>query len=113
DVGFNYFKTSETDSVLLHEWIRRIKEASDKGKAPDYDITRQNCATFCIIGLIAGHAINQDQRVSLIPNRLFMILAGLATENYAHGLRSPYNWKARPKEKVTHKIKPPCGEKGQ
>jgi RHS repeat-associated protein len=109
DVGFNYFKTSETDSVLLHDWIRRIKEASDKGQAPDYDVTRQNCATFCIVGLIAGHAIKKDQPVNLTPNRLFMILSLLATDNYPKT-----KWRPQPpKEKVTHKFKPPCGEKGQ
>jgi RHS repeat-associated protein len=107
DVGFNYFKTSEADSILLQDWIKRIKEAADNGKAPDYDVARQNCTTFCVAGLIAGHAIKEDQPVNMIPNRLFMLFAPLATENYD-------NLNGRtPKEKVTHKFKPPCGEKGQ
>ena len=105
-VGFNYFKTSETDSMLLQDWIERIQKASNEGKAPDYDVTRSNCTTFCIVGLIAGHAIKPDQSVNLTPNRLFMILAPLATENYSWGQRTP-------KEKVTHKFAPPCGEHGQ
>ena len=109
DVGFNYFKTSETDSILLQDWIRRIKEASDKGQAPDYDVTRQNLCDFLYRGLIAGHAINKDQPVNRTPNRLFMILSLLATENYPKP-----GWAPRPpKEKVTHRFKPPCGEKGQ
>jgi RHS repeat-associated protein len=96
-VGFNYFKTSEADSIALDNWMQQMKEASDRGKAPDYRVNSQNCATFCIAGLLNAHAV-QNKGLSIIPNRLFMILAGLSAENYANGQRS------KPKEKVTTKI---------
>jgi RHS repeat-associated protein len=91
-VGFNYFKTSEADSIALDNWMQEWKTH----QGPDYNLTNQNCATFCIAGLIQGHAI-ENKDISIIPNRLFMLLAGRATENWT--------WQGRtPKEKVTHKI---------
>jgi RHS repeat-associated protein len=91
-VGFNYFKTSEADSIALDNWMQEWKTH----QAPDYNVTNQNCATFCIAGLIQGHAI-ENKNISIIPNRLFTLLSGLATENWT--------WQGRtPKEKVTHKI---------
>lgn len=97
-VGFNYFKTSDTDTALLSDWIKRIKEASDKGKAPPYHVLFQNCATFCIAGLTAGHAIGA-LKLSRIPDRLFQLLSPFATENYDNkdGSRTS-------KEKVKHRL---------
>ncbi len=91
-VGFNYFKTSEADSIALDNWMQEWKTH----QAPDYQVNTQNCATFCIAGLIQGHAI-ENKDISIIPNRLFMLLAARATENWT--------WQGRtPKEHVTHKI---------
>jgi len=95
-VRMNYFKTSSADTAALNAWIARIKAASDAGKAPDYDVSTQNCATFCRAGLIQGNATSNG-RFSNIPNVLFNQLSLLAQENYANGQRSP-------KEVVTHKI---------
>ncbi len=92
-VGFNYFKTSEADSIALDNWMQAWKNAH----SPDYQVNKQNCATFCIAGLLTAHAV-QNKGLSIIPNRLFMILAGLSAENYADGQRS------KPKEKVTTRI---------
>ena len=96
-VGLNYFKTSEADSIALDNWMQQMKEASDKGRAPNYQVNSQNCATFCIAGLLNTHAV-QNKGLSIIPNRLYMILAGLSAENYANGQRS------KPKEKMIVKI---------
>ncbi len=95
-VRMNYFKTSEADTLALDAWIKRIKDASNRRQAPTYDVTRQNCATFCIVGLIQGNAI-QNRGISLIPNRLFDLLSGVSTENYSNGQRTP-------KEVITEKI---------
>jgi RHS repeat-associated protein len=82
-VGFNYFKTSEADSIALDNWMQEWKSH----QAPDYNVTSQNCATFCIAGLIQGHAI-ENKNISIIPNRLFMLLAPVATENWTWQGRS-------------------------
>jgi hypothetical protein len=95
-VRMNYFKTSGADTLALNAWIKRIKDASNRRQAPTYDVTRQNCATFCIAGLIQGNAI-QNRGISIIPNTLFNLLSGVATENYSGGQRSP-------QEVVTSKI---------
>ena len=95
-VRMNYFKTSEADTLALDAWIKRMKDASDRRQAPYYDVTRQNCATFCIAGLIQGNAI-ENRNISIIPNRLFDLLSLISTENYSNGQRTP-------KEKVTSKI---------
>ena len=86
-VRMNYFKTSETDTIALDDWIQRNKEASDRGNAPGYDVSRQNCTVFCVAGLIQGNAI-QNRSISLIPNRLFDLLFSRATENYVEGRRT-------------------------
>ncbi len=90
-VRMNYFKTSELDTAAQDAWIKRIAEASTKGQAPSYDVTRQNCATFCISGLIQGNAI-QNKGLSLTPNLLFEFLSGRSADNY------------KPKEKVKSQI---------
>jgi hypothetical protein len=81
-----------------------MKEASDKGKAPWYYVNSQNCATFCIVGLIQGNAI-QNKGISIVPNTLFNLLTAVSTENYSNGNRTP-------KEVVTSKIVP-CGGANQ
>ena len=96
-VRLNYFKTSSADTAALVAWIARIKAASDAGKAPDYDVSSQNCATFCRVGLIQANAISAKSKLSNIPNVLFHQLSLLALENYVNGQRSP-------KEDNTHKI---------
>jgi RHS repeat-associated protein len=105
-VGFNYFRTSQQDSVLLATWMAEMWRRSNAGRAPEYQLNRQNCATFCIAGLIVGNAIgNKD--ISLVPNRLFYLLATRADENWTWEGRSP----GRPpknqdelKEEVTHRL---------
>jgi hypothetical protein len=101
-VRMNYFKTSTADTAALNAWIARIKAASDAGKAPDYDVSSQNCTTFCRVGLIQANAISPTSKLSNIPNVLFNQLSLLAIESYANGQRSP-------REVVTHKI---CDDQG-
>ena len=99
-VRMNYFKTSESDTIALDAWIQRNKEASDRGRAPYYVFNRQNCATFCIVGLIQANAI-QNQNISIVPNNLFDLLQLISTQNYSQGHTTPG-------EQVTTKILP-CG----
>lgn len=65
--------------VALDAWIKRIQDASDRGKAPHYSVYNQNCATFCIAGLIQGNAI-KNQNISIIPNLLFLLLSDRAAQ---------------------------------
>ncbi len=76
-VGFNYFKTSDADTIALQNWI----DGWNTAHAPDYDVLSSNCAAFCIAGLLVGRAI-ENRNVSLIPNRLFMLLSSVADENW-------------------------------
>jgi len=87
-VRMNYFKTSEADTLALDAWIARMKAASDRKQAPTYDVTRQNCATFCIAGLIQSQAI-ENSGISLIPNTLFELLAQRAADNYPAPRKKP------------------------
>lgn len=88
--GFNYFKTSDSETMAVQGWMEQMQALSDAGKAPDYDVMRQNCATFCIAGLVKAGAI-RNEGISLIPNRLYMLLAPLAMENWT--------WEGRSKPK--------------
>ncbi len=89
-VGFNYFKTSEADSIALDNWM---KEWSSH-QAPDYAFNGQNCTAFCIAGLIRGGAINTQNlgRGALVPDRLFLLLSHLADENWT--------WQGRQERKL-------------
>jgi RHS repeat-associated protein len=101
-VGFNYFKTSEADTIALDNWIKQMKQLSDRGKAPEYQFNMQNCAAFCIAGLLVANAI-QNRNISLIPNRLFVLLSGVAEESWTwEGKR--LGEKNKLKEVVTHRI---------
>jgi len=95
-VRMNYFKTTEAETIALDEMIRRNREASGRGQAPEYDVTQRNCATFCIAGLVQSGVVD-GTHLSLIPNRLFELLLPQAVESYAGDERSP-------KEEVTSKL---------
>jgi len=79
-VGFNYFQTSEADSIILDQWL----QSWEQRQAPNYCVTSQNCAATTIAGLIVGNAINTQKLGwgALIPNRLFMLLSSLANQNW-------------------------------
>jgi len=92
-VRFNYFKTSEADSIMLDNWMLSWKNH----RAPNYRVNGQNCAAFCIAGLIRGNAI-ENKNISLVPNLLFELLYRRATENWDW-------WFGRsPKEGFSYKI---------
>jgi hypothetical protein len=86
-VGFNYFKTPEAETMALNNWI----QAWRNHQAPDYQFNKQNCATFCIAGLIKGGAIGTEKlgAGATIPNRLFTILSGFADESWTSAGRTP------------------------
>jgi RHS repeat-associated protein len=88
-VRMNFFITSELDTELADAWIQRIKEASDRGRAPWYFFNSQNCATFTIAGLIQGGAISPNQKISIMPNHLFDLLSLISTEDESQGQRTP------------------------
>jgi hypothetical protein len=95
-VGFNYFKTPEAESITLDSWMQQWLTL----QAPNYQVNTQNCAAFCIAGLIQGGAI-RNENISLIPNRLFILLSPLASENWTWQGRSPGR---SPTPNVTSKI---------
>jgi RHS repeat-associated protein len=81
-VRMNYFKTSDADTVSLDNWIKAMQYASDRGHAPQYIANRQNCAVFCIAGLLNSHAI-QNKGLSITPNRLFDLLSIIDSQSYS------------------------------
>jgi hypothetical protein len=72
-IRINYFKTTPQETVDLNRWITQQQTASDQGKSPDYNVFGNNCADFCMRGLVAGGALSQSQSngASNIPNTLF------------------------------------------
>ncbi len=107
-VGIDYFQTSETDTVLLDQWIQKKQEESDAGNAKTYCVEGENCADYALQGLVAGNAI-ESWRIGFappFPNDIFNFLRGLAD------FTSGTSGKGKPKEKVTHKIIP-CGGPGE
>ena len=98
-VGFNYFMTSEAESISLEQWMYQMKALSDRGAAPDYQVNTQNCATFTLAGLLRAGAI-QNSGLSIVPNSLFMILWTRAAENYTwQGRKKP---DSEPDRKAPH-----------
>jgi RHS repeat-associated protein len=93
-VGFNYFKTSEAESIMLSNWIKQFNDAN----TPDYAVNGTNCAAFCIAGLLKANAI-KNENISLIPDRLFQLLSSRANQNYTWQGTTPQ------KEIVTHCIR--------
>jgi len=73
--------------LVLQQWIDQMKALSDQGKAAYRAFNTQNCAIFCIAGLIRAKAI-ENKNISNIPNRLFMLLMSRATENWTWRGRS-------------------------
>jgi hypothetical protein len=101
-VGINYFKTSETDTWLLDQYILQQQAASDAGNAPTYCVKGQNCTDYAVAGLVAGHAL-ESWRVRFMPftpNGIFNFFQGLA--DFSSGTSKAPD---KPlKEKVTTKI---------
>jgi RHS repeat-associated protein len=81
-VRINYFKTSQADTTALKNWFKDQQDAAQRGQGPfsKYRLWgNQNCATFCLRGLVAGNAItnNQASRLSIVPNMLYWQLLSL------------------------------------
>jgi RHS repeat-associated protein len=81
-IRVNYFQTSDTDTVALKNWMREQQEAAQRGQGPfaKYRVWgSQNCATFCVRGLVAGNAITNAaaSNMSIVPNGLHWELLGL------------------------------------
>jgi RHS repeat-associated protein len=103
-VRMNYFKTTEAETQALDSWIQLIKK-----KAPYYNVTDQNCAVFTIVGLLQANAI-KNGNISLVPNTLFNLLFGRATENYAWGHKQ--DPEGRPKKKKGKRLIPRANSSG-
>lgn len=95
-VRVNYFQTSDADTMALKNWMREQQEAAQRGQGPfaKYRVWgSQNCATFCVRGLVAGNALTNTaaSSLSIVPNGLYWELLGLQ--------------QSKPlQEQVTHKI---------
>jgi RHS repeat-associated protein len=72
-IRLNYFKTTDQEMANLNQWITQQQSASNQGKSPRYNVLTNNCADFCIRGLVAGSAISQARanHMSFVPNTLF------------------------------------------
>jgi len=72
-IRINYFKTTPQETENLNQWITQQQNASNQGKAPKYNVLTNNCADFCLRGLVAGDALTQSQanHMSFVPNFLW------------------------------------------
>lgn len=72
-IRLNYFKTTDEETTNLDQWIKQQQDASNQGESRRYNVVTNNCANFCVSGLVAGSAISQSQanRLSFVPNTLF------------------------------------------
>jgi hypothetical protein len=80
----NYFKTSESETANLDEWIQEQARASTRKGASFYQFCSNNCATFVHQGLVAGGAIKPNQANGFFdrgPNALFFDLQGQGNSN--------------------------------
>ena len=75
-IRLNYFKTTPQETENLNQWITQQQAASDQGKSPRYNVFTNNCADFCLRGLVAGGAIDRPwaQRLTNEPNALWFYL---------------------------------------
>jgi hypothetical protein len=73
-IRLNYFKTTDGETANLDLWIQQQQEASNQGKAPKYNFYTNNCADFCVRGLLAGGAISNTKarQAGNIPNDLWL-----------------------------------------
>jgi RHS repeat-associated protein len=85
-VRINYFKTTEAETTQLHIVVQKWQEAAMWGAGPygHYNVTNNNCATFCTSGLVVANSINAavQRSLSVDPNRLFWELSVLAHTSY-------------------------------
>jgi RHS repeat-associated protein len=81
-VGIDYFKTTESETTALDQFIQQAQDASDAGKAPTYCVIGSSCRNYTLTGLIAGGAVAQWRApyLSIVPNTLFLQLGGLADQ---------------------------------
>ena len=72
-IRLNYFKTTDQETANLNQWIDQQQAASDQHKSPRYNVLTNNCANFCLRGLVAGDALTQSQasHMSFVPNFLW------------------------------------------
>jgi RHS repeat-associated protein len=75
-IKLNYFKTTDEETANLNQWIDQQQAASNQGKSSRYNVLTNNCADFCLRGLVAGDALTQSQanHMSFVPNRLYFNL---------------------------------------
>lgn len=87
-IRFTYFPTSETDTILLKNWLAQQNE--NPGNYRLFAVRgRQNCAVFCVRGLVAGNAITSQQAagLSFVPDILYWQLSTLEQQKHDKPLR--------------------------
>jgi hypothetical protein len=60
-IDLSYFKTTSQETANLNHWIDQQQKASDQHKSPRYNFLGNNCADFCLRGLVAGGALTRSQ----------------------------------------------------
>jgi hypothetical protein len=81
-VAIDYFKTTDSETANLDQYIQQRQAASDAGKSPDYCVMGGSCRDYSLGGLVAGGAVDswRTQFLSIVPNTLLMQLQGLADQ---------------------------------
>jgi hypothetical protein len=81
-VGVDYFKTTDSETSALDQYIQQSQDASDAGKAPTYCLVGNSCRNYALNGLMASGVVAQwrSPYLSIVPNTLFLQLGGLADQ---------------------------------
>jgi len=81
-VGIDYFKTTDSETAALDQYIKQRQDASNAHKAPTYCVVGSSCRDYALGGLVAGGAVEswRTPYLSVVPNTLFLQLGGLADQ---------------------------------
>ena len=81
-VGIDYFKTSDSETANLDQYIQTRQAAYNAGKIPNYGVIGNNCANYAMGGLVAGGAVDAWNMgfPPFIPNDLLHQLGWLSDQ---------------------------------
>jgi hypothetical protein len=86
-VDLAYFKTSETETIMLDSWLKQMFEASQNNQLSPYKLFGNNCRDYCLTGLnlsqSSSHHAGELGGWSLIPNLFIDQLGWYADATYS------------------------------
>jgi RHS repeat-associated protein len=87
NVGLDYFKTTDSETAALDQYIAQRTAAYKAGKAPEFIACFNDCRDYALGGLVAAGVLGKGQvhGFSLDPNSVFDELnVGIAAQQIPH-----------------------------